>query len=344
MAMPPAIPDAGGGASPGTPGPRRITRRQGNTVVDGVRCLVRPSRTTPFFSTFKAPTSDGHSMSRRSVLFSPGDRPDFMRKAPRSGADTIVFDLEDAVAPDAKDDARVSVVDVLTDDDFEPDCEVCVRVNPAGAGQSADVAALAGMDGRLDSVMLPKADSIHDVDTLERLMGDRQLTVPILALIESAQGVLNAPEIAAADATDALLFGAEDLAADIGARRTAEGTEVLYARERVVLAARAAGDDCIDTVHTDIEDHDGLAEETRFAAQLGYDGKMAIHPGQVGVINDAFTPNQSDIEWAQRVVEAQEEAAASGTGVYRVDGEMIDAPLVAQAERILSRARAADEI
>ena len=283
-------------------------------------------------------------MPRRSVMFSPGDRPDFMRKAPNAGADTIVFDLEDAVAPDAKADARDAVLDVLTDDDFDPDCEVCVRVNVAGAGQAADVDALSAPDARLDSVMLPKADSTHDVDTLERLMGDRRATVPVLALIETAQGVLNAAEIAAADDTHAVLFGAEDLSADIGATRTEEGTEVLYAREHVVLAARAAGVDCIDTVYTDIEDHDGLAEETRFAAQLGYDGKMAIHPGQVSVINDAFTPSEDEVEWAEKVVDARDDAENSGKGVFRVDGEMIDAPLVAQAERILSRARASDDV
>jgi len=282
-------------------------------------------------------------MSRRSVLFSPGDRPDFMRKAPGSGADTVAFDLEDAVAPGAKAEARATVRDVLSSADFDPDCEVCVRVNPAGAGQSADVDAITDPDCRLDAVMLPKAASAREVDTLEDLLAERDASVPILALIESAQGVLNAAEIAAADATHALLFGAEDLSADIGARRTDEGTEVLYAREHVVLAARAAGVDCIDTVYTDIEDHDGLADETRFAAQLGYGGKMAIHPGQVAVINDAFTPSESDVEWAERVLEAAESADASGTGVFRVDGEMIDAPLIAQAERILERARAATD-
>lgn len=298
----------------------------------------------PFFRYVQGYVSPQMDMVRRSVLFSPGDRPDFMRKAPAVGADTIVFDLEDAVAPDAKADARALVVEVLADPDFEPDCEVCVRVNPTGEGQGADVQAISPQADQLDAVMLPKADGRHDVDTLERLLGDRDAAVPILALVESAQGVLNAAAIAAADATDALVFGAEDLAADLGARRTADGTEVLYAREHVVLAARAAGVDCIDTVYTDLEDHEGLAEATRFAAQLGYGGKMAIHPDQVAVINDAFTPEQAAVDWAKRVLDAQDRASQAGTGVFRVDGEMIDAPLVAQAERILERARASGEI
>jgi citrate lyase subunit beta/citryl-CoA lyase len=281
-------------------------------------------------------------MVRRSVLFTPGDRPEMLRKAPGAGADVVVFDLEDAVAPERKDEARDAVHEVLSDPAFDPDCEVCVRVNPTGVAADAD---LEGIDGgvRLDSVMLPKAASADDVADLAALLVERGFNVPVLALVETAAGVLHAESIAASEATDALLFGAEDLSADLGATRTAEGTEVLYAREHVVLAASAAGVDAIDTVYTDIEDTDGLAEETRFAAGLGYDGKMAIHPAQVAPINDAFTPGQDDVEWAERVLAARDEAAAEGRGVFRVDDEMIDAPLVARAERIVARAEAADE-
>ncbi|NIB98906.1 CoA ester lyase [Halobacterium sp. R2-5] len=282
-------------------------------------------------------------MARRSVLFSPGDRPELLRKAPGTGADVVVFDLEDAVAPAQKTEARTAVQSVLSGPEFDPGCEVCVRVNPVGAGAGADVeTVIAGENPRLDAVMLPKARSAENVDTLGRLLDERGYDVPVLALVESARGVLHAEEIADAGPTDALLFGAEDLSADVGATRTDEGLEVLHAREEVVLAAAAAGVDAIDTVYTDIEDTEGLAEETAFAAQLGYDGKMAIHPGQVPVVNDAFTPAAEDVEWAERVLTAREEADEEGRGVFRVDGEMVDAPLVAQAERILARARAAD--
>jgi citrate lyase subunit beta/citryl-CoA lyase len=288
-------------------------------------------------------------MARRSVLFSPGDRPELLRKAPGTGADVVVFDLEDAVAPDEKPAARSAVADVLTDDEFDPACEVCVRVNPVGAGAGDDVDALfaGGETGgsraeRPDSVMLPKAAAAEDVRTLARLLDEHDADLPVLALVESAQGVLHAPEIAAASATDALVFGAEDLSADIGATRTDEGTEILYARERVVVAAGAADVDVVDTVYTDIEDTDGLREETEFAAELGYDGKMAIHPGQVEPINDAFAPSADEVEWAERVLEAKREADEAGRGVFRVDGEMVDAPLVAQAERIVERAEAAE--
>ncbi|WP_435363719.1 HpcH/HpaI aldolase/citrate lyase family protein [Haloarchaeobius sp. DYHT-AS-18] len=280
-------------------------------------------------------------MVRRSVMFSPGDRPELMRKAPGTGADTIIFDLEDAVAPQRKDEAREAVREVLSDPEFDPDCEVCVRVNPTGEGMDADVDALAG-DLRLDALMLPKATGAADVDCLDDAF--EGATPPVLALVESAAGVLAAADIAGADVTDALVFGAEDLSADIGATRTSDGTEVLYAREKVVVAAAAHDIDAIDTVYTDFSDTEGLADETDFAIQLGYDGKMAIHPSQVPVINDAFTPADDRIEWARAVLDAKAEADAEGRGVFQVDGEMIDAPLIAQAERVLERARAAEKI
>jgi len=275
-------------------------------------------------------------MIRRSVLFSPGDKPDLMRKAAMGDADVVVFDLEDAVAPADKRDARDAVCEVLAD--LEADCEITVRVNPIGLGAMTDLEAI--LEGpRPDSVMVPKTEDATDIQRVQARLAEIDVSCPVLALIESAAGVLRADEIATVDATDALLFGAEDLAADIGATRTSEGTEVLYARERTVIAASAAGIDAIDIVYTDYGDTDGLREETAFARQLGYDGKMAIHPDQVPVINDAFTPSDDDIEWAERVLAARDR---SETGVFEVDGEMIDAPLIAQAERILERADEAE--
>ncbi|MFT4921432.1 MAG: citrate lyase subunit beta/citryl-CoA lyase, partial [Haloarculaceae archaeon] len=128
---------------------------------------------------------------------------------------------------------------------------------------------------------------------------------------------------------------------DIGATRTPAGREVLYAREHVVLAASAAGIDAIDTLTTDFEDDEAIRADTAEGIEMGYDGKMAIHPRQVSIINDAFTPDTERIEWAERVLDAREAAAAEGRGVFEVDGEMIDAPLIAQAERVIERAAAA---
>ncbi|MCJ0618042.1 CoA ester lyase [Haloarcula hispanica] len=276
-------------------------------------------------------------MVRRSVLFAPGDNTELMRKAAGGDADVVVFDLEDAVAPADKERARESVQSVLST--VSSDSHICVRINPVGVSATADLAAIL-TETSPDSVMLPKASSADEISALERLLRENDTDLPVLALVESAAGVLNAAEIAAADATDALLFGAEDLAADIGASRTSDGREVLYARQRVVVAASAAGIDAIDTIYPDYGDLDGLREATEFAAQLGYDGKMAIHPDQVAVINDAFTPDDEEIAWAERVVAADNETDA---GVFEVDGEMIDAPLIAQAERVLERAREAGQ-
>ncbi|WP_254764274.1 HpcH/HpaI aldolase/citrate lyase family protein [Natrinema marinum] len=282
-------------------------------------------------------------MVRRSALFTPGDRPEMCHKAPEAGADVIIFDLEDAVAPQSKGEARRAVRDILTDPDFDPDCEVCVRVNAADDVRADDLEALleTGVPDALESLMLPKVGSADDVRGLAEALEAGGASLPIFALLESAAGILAAPEIAAVPATDALVFGAEDLAADIGATRTAEGTEVLYARERVVIAAAAADCAAIDTIVSDFEDEAALRADADFAVGLGYDGKLAIHPAQVGPINEAFTPAPAEREWAERVLEAKREADAEGRGVFAVDGEMIDAPLIARAERIRDRAAAA---
>jgi len=282
-------------------------------------------------------------MVRRTVLFSPGDQPDLLRKAPNSGADVIVFDLEDAVAPVRKETARETVADAVAD--VEPDSELCVRINPLDAGGERDLDAILGerTSGSVDSLMLPKVASAEDVKSLATLSSESGAELPVLALLESAAGVLDAEAVASADPTDAVLLGAEDLAADIGATRTEEGTEVLHAREHVVLAASSAGVDAIDTLYTDYEDTEGLAAEAAFASDIGFDGKIAIHPAQVPVINDAFTPDADAVEWARRVVAARDEAEADDVGVFAVEGEMIDAPLIAQAEEILRRHEAAVE-
>jgi len=272
------------------------------------------------------------------VLFTPGDRPEMLRKAPGTGADVVVFDLEDGVAPARKAEARSAIREVLTDPTFDPDCEVCLRVNPVGLAAAEDVGAVAGPALRLDAVMLPKPTSADDVAQLGRLLAEHDLAVPVFALIESAAGLLAAQELAAAEPTAALAFGAEDYTADVGATRTHEGTEVLYAKQHVVAAAAAAGVDAIDTIHADIEDVEGLGEATRRAVGLGFDGKMCIHPRQVGPVTEAFTPEPAEVEWARKVLAAEREASAEERGVFTVDGEMIDAPLVARAEQIAERA------
>jgi len=271
-------------------------------------------------------------MARRSVLFSPGDQPQLLRKAVTTDADVVVFDLEDAVVPTKKVAARNTVSTVLQE--IDPDCELCVRINPLNAGGRDDLDAVLSAFTP-DSIMLPKVTRAADIEELAGLLNERGADMPVLALLETAGGILDAPAVADADATDALLFGAEDLAAAIGASRTPAGTEILYARQRVVLAASRAGIDAIDTLVTDFENTERLQSDTARAVEFGFDGKIGIHPRQISVINDAFTPDEEQIEWARRVLEAHEE---SDHGVFSVDGEMIDAPLLAQAQNILDRA------
>lgn len=276
-------------------------------------------------------------MVRRSVLFTPGDRPEMQRKAVEMDADVVVFDLEDGVPPDAKSEARDAVRETLQS--IDPDCEVCLRVNADSETAREDIDGVLG-PAEPDSVMLPKANSERAVETLAAQLRGHDADLPILALVESAAGVLHAEGIAAAEPTDALLFGAEDLAGDVGALRTEEGTEVLAARSQVVLAASAAGIDAIDTHYPDYGDLRGLREDAEFALQLGYDGKMALHPDQVTVINEAFTPSRDRVEWARAILDAASDHPEQA--VFVLDGEMIDAPQIRQAERIRSRARAGD--
>ncbi|MBV0923567.1 CoA ester lyase [Halomicroarcula limicola] len=277
-------------------------------------------------------------MPRRSILFSPGDDAGKLRKAPETNADVVVFDLEDAVVPDRKPAARKTVHDALSDV-FPADCEVCVRVNPVDEGAAEDLAVV--LDGPTpDSVMLPKTSDADDARRLAELLADAGVDCPILALVESAAGVLHAEEIAAAEAVEALIFGAEDLAGDIGATRTEDGSEVEHARQHVVLAARAADVTPIDTHFPSYTDDEGLQREAKRALQLGYDGKLAIHPAQATIINEVFTPTPARVEWAERILAARDEA---GGGVFVVDGEMIDAPQIRQAERVLERANAGRE-
>jgi len=270
--------------------------------------------------------------TRRSLLFTPGDRPDRLRTAPETGADVLCFDLEDGVAPGETDTARESVHGVLSDPDFDPDAEVCVRLSRDPA---ADADRVADGDVRLDAVMVPKAESAADVDRAADLLAEAGHPVPVFALVETARGVLAADRIAAAEPTAVLCFGAEDLTADLGAEAGPGRAEVAYARQRALVAARAADVAALDTVYVDYGDEAGLRDDAAAAVALGYDGKAAIHPTQIAPIHDVFAPDPERVAWAERVLAARDEAEG---GVATVDGEMVDAPVFARAERVLERA------
>jgi citrate lyase subunit beta/citryl-CoA lyase len=263
---------------------------------------------------------------RRSVLFTPGDEAGMMRKALESDADVVVFDLEDSVAPDAKDKARDSVGEVIGETGKNTP-EVWVRLNPLWSGGDEDLESLTDST-EPSCFVIPKAESGEDIKEVAGKLQETGVSAGLVPILETSSGILNAAEIADGSRVSAVVFGAEDLCADLGARRTEDGHEVVYARQKVVTAAAAAGVDAVDTLWTEFKDTDGLREDTERGIGLGYDGKLAIHPTQVGVINDAFTPDGRKIEWAERIIEAKKGADEDGKGVFEVDGEMVDEPLV----------------
>ncbi|WP_109471049.1 HpcH/HpaI aldolase/citrate lyase family protein [Ornithinimicrobium cavernae] len=274
--------------------------------------------------------------SARSFLFVPGDRPERFDKAVASGADVVIIDLEDAVAPEAKAVARDAVVKWLTEGG-----RAAVRVNAADSAEHADdVAALAGIASAAEAsgagaptpstgllaVVLPKADDPDLASSVANLTG-----VPVIALVESALGVVRAHELAAAPGVSRLAFGHLDYAVDLGSGNGREA--VLLARSTLVLASRAAGlPGPIDGVTTALDDTEVLTDDLAYARDLGLTGKLLIHPRQVEPTHAAHRPSEEEVAWAQRVIEA-----ASAGGAVRVDGDMVDPPVVARAEEILRR-------
>lgn len=276
---------------------------------------------------------------RRSLLYVPGDRPDRMRKAIGLAADSVVFDLEDAVGPAAKPNARGTVKSAVALARTERPSgaarttpEICVRVNAVGSEwHTEDLAMVAA--ARPDAVVLPKAERADDV----RELASRLHGLPLIVLIETAEGVLNAAKIAkSTPQMSAVVFGSEDFAADVGLVRTRSNVEVLYARSRVALAAAAARIQAIDQVFVDYKDPEGLHREAVEGRGLGYAGKQVIHPDQLEPVHRAFTPGKEEAERALRLVEAAEKA---GGAAFGFEGRMIDRPLVEQARRIAALAR-----
>ena len=275
---------------------------------------------------------------RRSMLYAPADREDRARKCLASTADSAVLDLEDAVAPDRKDEAReVARLVLASAPAAGRRAERCVRVNAARSPwheKDLDMVVAA----RPDAVVLPKAEDPADVVRVATRLTEAHVEASILCICETALGVLNAYAIACANArVDALVFGAEDYAADTGARRSPSNREVWMARSTVVMAAAARRIAAIDQVFVDYKDLDGLARDATEGRDLGYRGKQVIHPQQIEVVNAVFTPTPEAVERARRIVEADAKHAGA---VFSLDGRMIDRPLVEQARYVLRVAEA----
>lgn len=275
------------------------------------------------------------SLPWRSVLFVPGTSRERFDKAFASGADAVVLDLEDGVETTRKDEARKAIAGWLAAP-ASGRAERLVRVNALGSAFIAgDLSWLATVDGRYDGLVLPKVESPEQVARLARAISSRR----VIPLLETAKGIVHAAAIMSADADiPAVLFGAEDLTAELGIPRTVEGEELLYARSQVVMAAVAAGADPIDAVYVDIVRRDKLRADAKRARALGFTGKMAIHPDQVSTINDAFSPSADEVSAARKILEAGEAARARGEGAFRLDGRMVDAPVIRRAERVLALA------
>ncbi|HKV98938.1 MAG TPA: CoA ester lyase [Vicinamibacterales bacterium] len=272
----------------------------------------------------------------RSILFVPGTRADRFDKAFAAGADAVVLDLEDGVEASRKADARRAVAQWLSASVASRTARF-VRVNSVrSAWIEEDLAWLSSVTAHVDAVVLPKAESAKDVERVAAAAPSRR----VIPLLETSRGIVGAASIAGATAEiPALLFGAEDLTAELGIPRTLAGDEILLARSQVVLAAATIGADAIDAVFVDLKSPDRLREDATRARALGFRGKMAIHPDQVAIINDVFTPTPDEIAAAQRLLDADEAARTRGEGAYRVDDRMVDAPVIARARRILERAK-----
>jgi citrate lyase subunit beta/citryl-CoA lyase len=265
----------------------------------------------------------------RSLLFAPGSDERKLVKALASAADAIVADLEDAVAPAEKAAARALVRDVFAVAVDGPGPLRLVRVNAVGSEFHADdMAAVAAIAP--DAIVLPKATP----DAVDALGADGP---PVVAIVETAQGVRLAYEIASRPRVAALQIGAIDLGAEVGLEPRPDGLEILYVRSKVVLDSVAAGlRSPFDVVHLNVEAGAALEEECRLARSLGFRGKACIHPSQVPVVNRAFTPSDSELAWASNVLDAYETSMAEGRGAVALDGEMIDLPVVERARRLLA--------
>jgi citrate lyase subunit beta / citryl-CoA lyase len=274
---------------------------------------------------------------RRSVLFLPGANPRALEKARALPADGLIFDLEDAVAPAAKEAARAAVAAALTAGGYAPR-ERVLRVNPlAGAWGHGDLAAAATLP--IDAVLLPKVEDAERVrvaiDLLEVQGAPPELAV--WCMIETPRGVLAAPEIAGASPrVAALVLGTSDLTNALHAREAKDRLPLLTALGLVLLAARAHGRAALDGVHLDLADAEGFAAACRQGSSLGFDGKTLIHPSQIAPANAAFTPTEEEVARARRIVAAYGKASAGGRGAVRIEGRLVEALHVEEAQRTLA--------
>ncbi|WP_338666593.1 HpcH/HpaI aldolase/citrate lyase family protein [Pseudodesulfovibrio methanolicus] len=276
----------------------------------------------------------------RTMLFMPGNNPGMLASAGNLGADSVILDLEDAVAPGEKDAARILVRRTLTD--LRPENVTCVvRINGLDTPYWRDDLA-AAVTGGTDVILLPKCEHPDMLREIADFIGTSSRNggaIKIMALVESALGIENASAIASfGGPLIGMLLGAEDLTAGMGAKRTPEGDEIAYARGRMLMACKAAGIAAVDTPFPFVTDMEGLAKDAAYAAQLGFSGKALISPHHVHAVKTAFMPTAEQIAWASRVIETAEAAERDGKGAVSLDGMMIDLPIIKRAKSVLQMA------
>ena len=281
---------------------------------------------------------------RRTMLFLPGNNPNMIMNGGLLGADSIIFDLEDAVAPDQKDAARILVKSALRSLDFGG-CEIIIRMNALDTPYwEEDIEEMVPLGP--SAIMPTKVSDGNYIRKLEQKITETEEKngmdvgkIKLIPLLETAMGIEHAYDIAiASPRMEALYLGAEDLTADLRCERTKEGAEILYARGRLVCAARAAGIEAYDTPFTDEEDMEGLRSDARFAKGLGYTGKAVINPRHVEDVNCIFSPSDKEIRYAREVFGAIREAKRQGKGAISLRGKMIDAPIAQRAKLVLEAA------
>ncbi|HEX8992985.1 MAG TPA: CoA ester lyase [Anaerolineales bacterium] len=287
--------------------------------------------------------------SRRALLYMPGDDRHKIEKATTLGVDCICMDMEDGVAMNRKAEARAAIAKALLELDFGRS-EKLARINAVGSGlEDQDIRAV--LPSHPDGIVIPKMEDLGQIQWASEIIEAEELrngwqigSIRILVDVETAKGILNLKEIASHARLDAIIFGGEDFAASVGATRTREAVELLYAREATVTAAAAYGLQAIDIVTIDFKDLEALRLESELGARLGFTGKQIIHPAQIGPVQTAFTPDDAAIAHARRIVETFEASQAKGAGAYALDGKMIDRPLLRNAQKVLDRARAAGKL
>jgi citrate lyase subunit beta/citryl-CoA lyase len=279
---------------------------------------------------------------RRSVLYMPGANSRALEKARGLDADGLIFDLEDAVAPDAKPAARAAVVAAVSAGGYGKR-ELLVRVNPLGTEWGEDDLAAAARLA-VDGVLLPKVESADTVRRVDAVLAARGVAgrLAIWCMIETPLGVLRAAEIAAGR-IGGLVMGTSDLANDLRARHTTDRIPLLTSLGLCLLAARAFDLPILDGVHLDLDDDAGFARSCRQGRELGFDGKTLIHPRTIAAANEAFAPSPEDLAWSRRIIAAHDAAVRDGKGVVLVDGKLVENLHIANAHRVVALATAIAE-